>query len=67
MAIHVDDLLLAGSGADFEKAVRSLEYRLPFGARKYGDFAYTDLRYRQFSDGTIEIDQDEYANHLHEL
>eukprot|EP00969_Alexandrium_andersonii_P088251 3892433-Alexandrium_andersonii.AAC.1 len=35
MAIHVDDLLLAGSGAEFEKAVRSLESRLPFGARKY--------------------------------
>eukprot|EP00969_Alexandrium_andersonii_P214819 9486876-Alexandrium_andersonii.AAC.1 len=55
MAIHVDDLLLAGAGPEFEKVVQSLESRLPFGDRKYGDFIYTGVHYRQLSDGTIEI------------
>ena len=43
MAVHVDDLLVAGDGPAFETAVKSLESRLPFGSRKYGNFVYTGV------------------------
>ena len=67
MAVHVDDLLMAGDGPVFEKAVQSLESRCPFGGRKYGGFNYTGVHDRQLSDGTIEIEQNDYAHHMHEL
>ena len=67
MAVHVADLVLAGDGPAFEKAHQALESRLPLGSRKYGEFVYTGVHDRQLSDGMIETDQNDYAEHLHEL
>ena len=61
---HVDDLLCAGFGAVFEKAMAKLESKLRFGARKFTEFLYTGVRYRQAADFSIRADQDEYSKKL---
>ena len=72
---HVDDLLVAGcSYGDnplFEKALKELTSRLPFGDRKYADVSpvlYTGINLRQNPQTRdITIDQHHYIDKLQEV
>lgn len=64
VGIHVDDLLLSGSGAFFNNKMSELERRLPFGSRKYRKFTYCGLSISQASDKSITVDQFPYLEKL---
>ena len=64
IGLHVDDLLVAGTGSSFDRAMSLLESRLPFGARKYGKFMYCGLLIEQVNAHEITVDQSEYIDKL---
>lgn len=64
IGLHVDDLLVAGNGRTFEKAMTTIESRLPFGERKYGRFVYCGLQIEQVHQHLITVDQIDYIDKL---
>ena len=64
IGLHVDDLLVAGNGKYFDKTMKSLESRLPFGEWKYSRFVYCGLQIEQVNKHLITVDQIDYIDKL---
>ena len=63
LGIHVDDGI--GGGDDyFHSVLQQLKGIYDFGAYNEGDFEFCGVRYRQWDDGTIEMDQNEYLRRI---
>ena len=67
--IHVDDILCFGSGEHFEERIQILRNSLPFGSWKSlsepATFGACEIRQRE--DGTIEPNQERYAEGIMEV
>ena len=63
IGIHVDDGLCCGD-ATFDNALRQLEEKFPFGAKREGKFTFTGICFNQDSKGRIHLDQKEYINNI---
>ena len=63
LGIHVDDGI-GGGDAYFHEVLSRLKKVYDFGAYNEGEFDFCGVRYRQWDDGTIEMDQVEYLNKI---
>lgn len=59
LGIHVDDGL-GGGDSYFSSIIQKLREIYHFGSYDEGDFEFCGVRYRQWDDGSIEMDQIEY-------
>ena len=65
VAVHVDDISVAGAGSFLDKIVDSLTHLFPVGAIKRGEYVYCDVRLRCIRDDTgqlieVTLDQETY-------
>ena len=63
LGIHVDDGIGGGDGY-FHGVLQKLKGIYDFGAYNEGSFEFCGVRYRQWDDGTIEMDQTEYLRRI---
>ena len=70
IGIHVDDLLCCGTGSVFEQHVRKLRESFPFGSwrdlRKEA-VTFCGCELRQNEDGSIDLNQERYAETIQEI
>eukprot|EP00435_Cladocopium_sp_Y103_P071366 s617_g37.t1 len=63
LGVHVDDGL-AGGDSYFHEVLAKLRKIYDFGAYNEGEFEFCGVRYRQWDDGTIEMDQCGYLEKI---
>ena len=63
VGIHVDDGLCCGD-ATFEKALKELESKFPFGTKREKRFTFTGICINQESSGRIHLSQQEYIHNI---
>ena len=63
MGIHVDDGI-GGGDAYFGKVIEQLRGIYSFGSCDEGEFVFTGIRFRQWDDGSIEMDQTTYLEKI---
>ena len=63
LGVHVDDGLCAGD-YEFEKALKQLEQKFPFGSKRQKSFVFTGIQVNQDDKGRIHLDQREYVNKI---
>eukprot|EP00435_Cladocopium_sp_Y103_P042279 s1426_g11.t1 len=63
LGVHVDDGLGGGDNY-FHEVLGKLRKIYDFGAYNEGEFDFCGVRYKQWDDGTIEMDQGEYLNKI---
>ena len=63
LGIHVDDGI-GGGDSYFHSVLQKLKGIYDFGAYNEGEFEFCGVRYRQWDDGTIEMDQCEYLRRI---
>ena len=63
LGIHVDDGI--GGGDDYFKGIlQQLKDKFSFGAYNEHEFEFCGVHYKQWDDGTLELDQKEYMNRI---
>ena len=70
IGIHVDDLLCCGSGSWFQQQIQVLRQSFPFGSWKdlmHETVTFCGCELRQRPDGTIELNQERYAEAIPEI
>ena len=69
IGIHVDDILCCGSGERFRKRVQVLRESFPFGSWKslQEPSMFCGCEIRQKEDGSIELNQERYAEGINEI
>ena len=70
IGIHVDDLLCTGSGDYFHGKIQDLRSCFPFGSWKdlqKETVTFCGCELRQLRDGSIELNQERYAESIHEI
>ena len=70
IGIHVDDLLCTGAGDYFHNKIQGLRSCFPFGSWKdlqKETVTFCGCELRQCSDGSIELNQERYAESIHEI
>eukprot|EP00435_Cladocopium_sp_Y103_P009141 s696_g2.t1 len=63
LGVHVDDGL-GGEDQYFHQVLQKLRKIYDFGTYNEGSFEFCGVRYRQWDDGTIEMDQIEYLRRI---
>ena len=63
IGIHVDDGLAAGDEV-FNKAVKQLESKYPFGSKKQQSFVFTGVSIHQNADYSIDLSQEKYIEDI---
>ena len=63
LGIHVDDGL-GGGDEYFMEVIGNLRQKYSFGAFNIGEFDFCGIRYRQLGDGSIELCQKGYVEHI---
>ena len=63
---HVDDGLLAGDKS-FYDAMEKVAARIKFGTRKVKDFKFCGVRVRQYTDFSVELDQEESLMQIEQI
>ena len=63
LGIHVDDGI-GGGDACFGKVIEQLRGIYSFGSYDEGEFVFTGIRFRQWDDGSIEMDQTTYLEKI---
>eukprot|EP00435_Cladocopium_sp_Y103_P007376 s3531_g2.t1 len=63
LGVHVDDGL-GGGDSYFHEVLCRLRKIYDFGAYNEGEFEFCGVRYRQWDDGSIEMDQEGYINKI---
>eukprot|EP00435_Cladocopium_sp_Y103_P048495 s2024_g14.t1 len=63
LGVHVDDGL-GGGDSYFHEVLGKLRKIYDFGAYNEGEFEFCGVKYKQWDDGTIEMDQGEYLNKI---
>ena len=63
LGIHVDDGI-GGGDSYFHSVLQKLKKIYDFGAYNEGNFEFCGVRYSQWDDGTIEMDQTEYLRRI---
>ena len=63
LGVHVDDGLCAGD-IEFEKVLKRLEGKFPFGSKRRSNFVFTGIQVNQDEKGRIHLDQKEYVNKI---
>ena len=63
LGVHVDDGLCAGD-LEFEKVLKRLEGKFPFGSKRRSNFVFTGIQVNQDEKGRIHLDQKEYVNKI---
>ena len=63
IGIHVDDGLAAGDEV-FNKAVKQLETKYPFGSKKQQSFVFTGVSIHQNADYSIDLSQEKYIEDI---
>lgn len=63
LGVHVDDGLCAGD-QEFEKVLKLLEQKFPFGSKRHKNFVFTGIQVNQDDKGRIHLDQKEYVNRI---
>ena len=70
IGIHVDDLLCAGAGAYFHSKIQDLRSCFPFGSWKdlqKETVTFCGCELRQCRNGSVELNQERYAESIHEI
>jgi len=65
--MHVDDFLFGGTNLFNEKVIKPISNKYKVGKRVAKNFRYVGLNLTQHCDGSISIDQNEYASELEEM
>lgn len=63
VGIHVDDGLGCGDHV-YQKAIKQLEQKYPFGSHRKKSFVFTGIQIDQQDDGTIALSQKEYVEKI---
>ena len=63
LGVHVDDGLCAGD-QEFEKVLKLLEQKFPFGSKRPKNFVFAGIQVNQDDKGRIHLDQKEYVNRI---
>ena len=63
LGLHVDDGI-GGGDAVFQRKIAEVRNRYSFGAYNEKDFVFCGVKYHQWPDGTIELDQIDYVNKI---
>ncbi|CAE7779020.1 RE1 [Symbiodinium sp. CCMP2592] len=63
LGIHVDDGI-GGGDAYFSRVIEQLRGIYSFGSYDEGEFVFTGIRFRQWDDGSIEMDQTAYLEKI---
>ena len=63
LGIHVDDGL-GGGDSYFSMVIQKLREKYSFGSYDEGEFTFTGIHFRQWDDGSIEYDQQEYLERI---
>lgn len=63
LGVHVNDGLCAGD-QEFEKVLKLLEQKFPFGSKRHKNFVFTGIQVNQDDKGRIHLDQKEYVNRI---
>ena len=66
LGIHVDDGI-GGGDSHFHDVLQQLRKRFSFGAYNQHEFDFCGVHYKQWDDGTIELDQREYIHKIEPL
>ena len=65
--MHVDDFLFGGTDAFNKCVIEPISRKYKVGKRLAENFRYVGLNMNQHKDGTISIDQNDYASELEEI
>ena len=65
--MHVDDFLFGGTDAFNKSVIEPISRKYKVGKRLAENFRYVGLNMNQHKDGTISIDQNDYATELEEI
>ena len=63
LGVHVDDGLCAGDH-EFERVLKRLEEKFPFGSKRRTSFVFTGIQVNQDEKGRIHLDQKDYVNRI---
>ena len=63
LGVHVDDGI-GGGDELYTQAIQRLRDTYSFGSYDEGDFTFTGIRFRQWDDGSIEMDQTRYLEKI---
>ena len=63
LGIHVDDGIGGGDGY-FSQVIEKLRKIYSFGSYEEGEFTFTGIRFRQWDDSSIEMDQSRYIEKI---